>query len=519
MKKLFSAILAAIFTLTLAASFVALPSSAAWDGNSVAVSLSGDGSEANPYKIGTEAELAKVSKDSAGGETFKDKFFVLTASLDLGKKPWTPIGSSTAPFSGTFDGAGFEIAGLFIPDDTTLQASGLFGVTTDATIKNLTIVSPDVSSVKYGGAVIGNMKVTADNQTLSSVFNCSVSGGKISAPSAGAIVGRASTKSAGMQMFISGCSASGTTVTVPDASNTAVTDSNFTNTFIGGIIGVAGQTTVEGCFAEECTVIAGGSRASKYAVAGGIIGCQGADSGGCNVFNCYTVGCTVGVAEGTNVTSNGIGGVLGEAGHIDLVCSVANCFAIGTKFENKPGVEACANLIGTVKGFINFANCWVDAEPSVGADAQFLGYEAEIASAADFAAVDAVEKLSLNSGNSNQVWKDDPASGHPVIDSFALEGNTVTPEYFDPFAEETTAAGTPEDTTAKVEVTTAPPAEETTAAPVEEETTGAPEVIATAPAGEDTTSASEKKGCKSSAGLAALVLVALAAPAVFRKKD
>ncbi|MBO7376662.1 MAG: hypothetical protein J6V01_06110, partial [Clostridia bacterium] len=162
MKKLFSAMLAAIFTLTLAASFVALPSSAAWDGNSVAVSLSGDGSEANPYKIGTEAELAKVSKDSAGGETFKDKFFVLTASLDLGKKPWTPIGSSTAPFSGTFDGAGFEIAGLFIPDDTTLQASGLFGVTTDATIKNLTVVSPEVNSVKYGGAVIGNMKVTAD---------------------------------------------------------------------------------------------------------------------------------------------------------------------------------------------------------------------------------------------------------------------------------------------------------------------------------------------------------------------
>ena len=504
MKKIISLIISVMMLLVLCSAFAAAPASAAWDGNSTAVSLSGDGSETNPFRIDTEADLAKLAKECNDGNSFAGKYIILTGPLDLGSKEWTPIGlSATAPFSGIFDGAGYEIAGLFIPEDTALQASGLFGVTVDATVKNLTVVSPEVNSVKYGGAVIGNMKVTADNTTVSSVVNCSVSGGRISAPSAGGIVGRASTKSAGMQMFITGCSAKGTTVKAPDSANAAVTDSNFTNTFIGGITGVAGQTTIEGCWAEDCTVIAGGTRATKYAVAGGIIGCQGADSGGCNVFNCYSVDCTVGVAEGTNVTSNGIGGVLGEAGHIDSVCSVANCFAIGTKFENKPGVEACANLIGTVKGFINFANCWVDAEPSVGADAQFLGYEAEIASAADFAAVDAVEKLSLNSGNSNQVWKDDPASGHPVIDSFALEGNTVTPDA----------------TTANEEVTPAPPAEETTAAPVEEETTGAPEVIATAPAGEDTTSASEKKGCKSSAGLAALVLVALAAPAVFRKKD
>ena len=516
MKKIISLIISVMMLLVLCSAFAAAPASAAWDGNSTAVSLSGDGSETNPFRIDTEADLAKLAKECNDGNSFAGKYIILTGPLDLGSKTWTPIGlSATAPFSGIFDGAGYEIAGLFIPEDTALQTSGLFGVTVDATVKNLTVVSPEVNSVKYGGAVIGNMKVTADNTTVSSVVNCSVSGGRISAPSAGGIVGRASTKSAGMQMFITGCSAKGTTVKAPDSANAAVTDSNFTNTFIGGITGVAGQTTIEGCWAEDCTVIAGGTRATKYAVAGGIIGCQGADSGGCSVFNCYSVDCTVGVAEGTNVASNGIGGILGEAGHIDLVCNVANCFAIGTKFENKPGVEACANLIGTVKSFINFANCWVDAEPSIGADAQFLGFEAEVAAAADFAAVDAVEKLALNSGNTNQVWKDDPASGHPVIDALALEGNTLTPEYFDPSAEDTTKE-TSAATTQGEEVTTAAGEDETTAAP-EDGTTGTPEVIATTP---ETTSTpvTDEKGCKSSAGFAAVILVAAAAPVFFRKR-
>ncbi|MCR4682730.1 MAG: hypothetical protein K5647_05270, partial [Clostridiales bacterium] len=58
--------------------------------------------------------------------------------------------------------------------------------------------------------------------------------------------------------------------------------------------------------------------------------------------------------------------------------------------------------------------------------------------------------------------------------------------------------------------------EETTAAP-EAGTTGTPEVIATAP---ETTSTpvTDEKGCKSSAGFAAVHLIAAAAPVFFRKR-
>ena len=109
------------------------------------------------------AELAAIvngtsdvySKDSMEGKTV-----TLAADIDLsGYADWTPVGTSSAPFAGVFDGNGKSITGLTITDITGGN-HGLFGYVT-GTVKNFsvsgTIGSADAyltaGSDNIGGAV------------------------------------------------------------------------------------------------------------------------------------------------------------------------------------------------------------------------------------------------------------------------------------------------------------------------------------------------------------------------------
>ena len=79
---------------------------------------------------------------------------------------WTPVGSSDAPFKGTFDGGGHKIAGLSIASGDYI---GLFGyVGEGAEIKNVNLVGASVFGGKRVGALIGQIKGNA------TVSNCTV---------------------------------------------------------------------------------------------------------------------------------------------------------------------------------------------------------------------------------------------------------------------------------------------------------------------------------------------------------
>lgn len=66
-----------------------------------------------------------------------DDSWTLTADIDLTDRVQSPIGNYITPFSGSFDGAGHTIFGLQIAAE---EAAGLFGVTEEALIRNLTVV-------------------------------------------------------------------------------------------------------------------------------------------------------------------------------------------------------------------------------------------------------------------------------------------------------------------------------------------------------------------------------------------
>ena len=95
-----------------------------------------------PYQISTGKELVYLAQLVNDGNNFSGKTIVLTADIDLNNQAWTPIGNENGfdaelAFSGTFNGDGYTVSGLNVPDT---YFPGLFGqISTSAVVQNLIV--------------------------------------------------------------------------------------------------------------------------------------------------------------------------------------------------------------------------------------------------------------------------------------------------------------------------------------------------------------------------------------------
>ena len=157
-KKIISTLLA----LSMAAGYLfSVPVTA----NAESAFSGGTGTESDPYLISTAADMWKLAEESQT-QDFKEKFLKLTDDIDLGcseSKQWTTIGTSiSTAFSGTFDGDGHNVTGLYINNDQERQ--GLFQIVNGAAIKNLTVegnITAKTAAMIVGGASF--FQVTIDN--------------------------------------------------------------------------------------------------------------------------------------------------------------------------------------------------------------------------------------------------------------------------------------------------------------------------------------------------------------------
>ena len=93
---------------------------------------------AEEYLISNAAQLAKVAETVNGGNSLEGKTVSLVKDIDLTTNAnWTPIGTASAPFAGTFDGAGKTISNLHITDATG-GYKGLIG-NNAGTVKDFTV--------------------------------------------------------------------------------------------------------------------------------------------------------------------------------------------------------------------------------------------------------------------------------------------------------------------------------------------------------------------------------------------
>ncbi|MBR6259168.1 MAG: BspA family leucine-rich repeat surface protein, partial [Oscillospiraceae bacterium] len=117
-----------------------------------AVTLPGTGKEGDPYQISTAAQLGKFRDivNGANGETQNSEACAeLKANIDLGgldaegnlveANKWTPIGPDyNTYYTGTFNGAGYEISGLKVSGE--LEYAGLFGyIGNKGVVENLSV--------------------------------------------------------------------------------------------------------------------------------------------------------------------------------------------------------------------------------------------------------------------------------------------------------------------------------------------------------------------------------------------
>ena len=121
-----------LVTMLLLVTAMAMPKMA-WAKITTTPPSSGDGTSANPYQIGTAEELywfAALVNGTLGGETKNaSENAVLTADITVntgvlksdgthaddvsGFETWIPIGNNLNPYTGTFDGQGHTISGLY----------------------------------------------------------------------------------------------------------------------------------------------------------------------------------------------------------------------------------------------------------------------------------------------------------------------------------------------------------------------------------------------------------------------
>ena len=322
MKKTIALLLALVMSLSLVG-VIGVSAAEIYDGASVSASLSGAGTEADPYLIANGADLALFASAPVAGASYK-----LTNDIVWAQAPtatnWTPV----VDFSGTFDGNGYSISGLYCVGSTKV---GFIGNTKDtAVIKNLTIKdSYFEADTTVSGVVAFVTPGTPDAPAYITIENCVnyatlVVNKKDS--NSGGILGEVITTAKKENLIV---------VNVSKCVNYGSVTNTSGNAYIGGVIGrLSGAGTVSEC--ANFGTITGAS-----AIVGGVLG-QVSYNGNADarytvlIENCLNAG----AVTGTHVS----GGVAARA--YELV-TFKNCVNLGQLTVSKD--DSNANRFGAIE--------------------------------------------------------------------------------------------------------------------------------------------------------------------------
>jgi len=237
-----------------------------------------DGSAANPFLVGTAAQLAQVGSGTNGWT--RDKHYRQTANITL-SGTWLPIGRGSPNFTGSYDGGGFSVINLNIPSATS-NFQGMFAsIGTGGSVKNVALINANINSANdYTGGIAG--------MNNGSIENCYVSGTIIGRSDVGGIAGGNS--NGVIKNCYTTCNVSGSNVNAPVMG--------------GGIAGSNGGGIVQNCYTT--------GKINGHNMIGGIVGSNGV------VENC--------VALNFEVTSNMDGGCRRVVGNF-LIGTLTNNFA------------------------------------------------------------------------------------------------------------------------------------------------------------------------------------------------
>lgn len=239
----------------------------------------GEGTQADPYRIATAAQLSGFAAATQASKLVtRNLYFQLDADIAL-TDAWTPIHN----FAGTFDGDGHTVSGVTMGTEAApldQSSVGFFdSLAKGATVKNLklTDVAVYVSSSAAARLYVGGLVGGADAGANTVIDNCSVTGSIVSAASSSSVL-------------------------------------------VGGLAGTLGNDSrVTNSYAD--TAVSGSS--TKYAVAaGGLVGSFGSGS---FVGNCAALGDVAVSGNSLQYNRSKAGGLLASAPFL-----TENCYAAGS---------------------------------------------------------------------------------------------------------------------------------------------------------------------------------------------
>jgi hypothetical protein len=272
---------------------------------------SGCGTEEEPYLIYEVLHMQMIGANKVNW----DKHYRLMVDIDLGGIDFSPLGNSSYPFRGVFDGNGHTISN-FTYDSNQGICGGLFGYIDDpnAEVKNLGLIGPnvDAGTGQYIGGLVGLLEE-------GSVSGCYIEGGSVSGyGSVGGLVGE--NRVGHITSCYSTCGVSGVTE-------------------VGGLVGLNEYGDIQGCYST-------GNVIGEYSVAGLV----GRDHYG-TISNCYV--------ESNVSGSAGVGGLVGHGDG-----SISGCYSTGTV----SGEDYVGGISGTNNKKVanSYSMCSVTGESFVG---------------------------------------------------------------------------------------------------------------------------------------------------------
>ena len=277
------------------------------------VSLSGSGTQEDPYLVSTADELREVAL-KVNSTTENTMAIQLTSDIDLKNVAWDPMGKSNKyPFKGTFDGQGHTISGLSV--NSTDSYKGFIGYASNAVIKNVTlegtITGKDCTAGVAGYAANTSFENVVNKVNVTGAAVKSTSGDfKSGGNRVGGIVGEASA------CTFASCGNAGSIHA--DSSATGFQD-GFGS--IGGLVGYAWSSfSMTSCYNTSdvsCTTYA--------ARIGGLIGQLNAK--GATVEDVYNTGFITHTNDYTDAER--IGGLIGDYSVSDKTLVLQNAYQAG----------------------------------------------------------------------------------------------------------------------------------------------------------------------------------------------
>lgn len=291
---------------------ISLTEKTAWEGAEDILEPSQ--TEDGVYQIGSGAELAWLAREVNAGQQTGCKA-VLTADIDLGDQPWTPIGTTGygRGWAGHFDGKGHTVSGLKVESDTYNQ--GLFGYVNGGVIENLTVKGEVKGGGNSNSGGVGGIAGTVNGESL--IRNCVNYAAVSGVNNVGGIVG-----------VVTGSSEK----TVECCANYGAISGNNS---VGGLIG---NFYYKGVLKDSYNR---GDVTASVSKAGGIVGYM--DDGNASAANCYTTGNVTGDSDSAPAVGKKERGTVKDLYYLDTLGSDPNATA---KTETEMKDAGFASLLG-----------------------------------------------------------------------------------------------------------------------------------------------------------------------------